>query len=222
MPVRKSSKRNLVQYRDLSDEEFYALFPNENGGVDTSPIHSFEERIQEKMESFEDDYDISDLKFNDMQTLRALCQALISLEDYENSMYRLKAEGVNESNLSLHDKLHKAITDTRADIAKLQDALRITRRIRKGDKQETVMSELQGLKDKANKFLEAKMFYVFCPECRMLLSTTWFLYPKADNKLVLHCGRILDDGSKCGTKVIVSSEKLLEDKGRNLKDIPEF
>src|ERR1043166_809371 len=85
-------QRNLVQYRDLSDEQFEERMSKKAFNADSSK--DFEERIAKKWAEFEEDYDLSDLKINDKDALRALIQAQISLEDYEQALYRMRKEGV--------------------------------------------------------------------------------------------------------------------------------
>jgi hypothetical protein len=111
----------------------------------------------------------------------------------------------------------------RGDISDMQNDLKITRRIRKGDQEETVISELERLKQKASEFYEQRMFYVWCPKCNMLLFTGWFLYPDEKmNKLTLVCNRPLDEeGNICGHKFTVTSKELLDKRGVNKDDIPE-
>lgn len=220
--VTKKQLRALKQYKDLTDEEFEDVY--QQILLETQPIAEFEERIREKLDEFEQDYDLTDLKFNDRESLRALCQAIITLEDYETILYRLRMGGVSEENLTLHTKLHNFMSDLRRDIINMQDALKISRKIRKGDREESVINELDRLKRLAAKFLSEKMFYVYCPECRMLLSTTWFLYPESSrNKLTLVCQREIDDEGKiCGTRVVVSSKDLLANKGRNIEEVPNL
>jgi hypothetical protein len=52
----------------------------------------------------------------------------------------------------------------RKDISNMQNDLDITRKVRKGDENVNVLSELERLKLKAKEFIEAKLFYVWCHE----------------------------------------------------------
>ena len=87
-PKYKKRIRNLVQYRNMSDEEFDDAFDNLD---DESPqtivpqrsLAEMEELITNKMQDFEQDYDISDMKINDRLVLRNLIRSIISLEDLE-------------------------------------------------------------------------------------------------------------------------------------------
>lgn len=217
-PGDKRSIRNLVQYRDMTDEEFDELFAKMV--MDVAPVSEFEDRIEQKLLEFEEDYDLSDMKVNDKAILRGLCQNLLTLEDYEQAMYRLRMEGISDSNLTLIGKYHTFMSDLRRDISSQQDDLKITRKIRKGDREESVINFIEDQKQKAREFYESKMAYILCPECNMLLGTVWSLYPEDDkNKITYICHRKLESGRECGTKVTVNTKELLEKRMVNVTGI---
>lgn len=215
--VKKTSVRNLNQYKNLTDEEFEEVWIQKT--LDLEPSKEFEKRIDKKLEAFSEDYDISDLKINDKETLRALIQALISLEDYEQAMFKLRGEGINSNNLQLMEKVNKMMSDLRSDVSKLQNDLNITRRYRKSDKEASVINYIDSLKEKAREFIEAKHSYIYC-ECGMLLGTVWTLYPNEPrNKIQLVCNRKLEDGTICGKKTTVTTDELQENNGTNKSEI---
>lgn len=216
MPQNLRSLRNLRQYQDMTDEEYDELMAKK--ALDLEPVKEFEDRIERKLKSFGNDYDLSDMKFNDTESLRALAQALITLDDLETYTYKLRQEGINEMNLTLLDKVSRQMSVIRQDISRLQDDLKISRKIRKGDKDESVLNYIESLKEKAKKFYESRMSYVFC-ECGMLLGTVWTHYPNSDNKLIFKCNRILDNGHICGKITKVTTQELLNNRGSNH---PEF
>ena len=74
----KKRLRNLPQYKDMPEEELDILI--ENKVLNLTRHEDFERRIEEQIEEFGKDYDLSDLKINDMLTLRALAQAYITLQ----------------------------------------------------------------------------------------------------------------------------------------------
>jgi len=214
---RLESKRNLVQYRNMTDQQFADLMARE--ALDLAPIKEFEIRINAKLEEFDKDYDLSDMKINDKLLLRALAQAFITLEDYEILTFKLRGEGVNDGTINLINSIEGQKSKLRTDISKFQDDLKIARKIRKGDREESVLNYIEGLKEKAKKFYEAKMSYVFCPNCNMLLATIWVLYPDAENKLVLRCKRKLHSNETCNTKLVVTTKELWEKKGSNKPEL---
>lgn len=213
----RKSMRNLAQYKDMSEDEFNEHFDKKE--LDLEPVRKFEERIQRKIRGFAEDYNLSDLKFNDHQMLRALAQALITLDDLETFSYKLREDGITDSNLNLMDKVSSQMSKIRTDISRMQDDLKISRKIRQSDKELTVIDELERLKIKAKKFYESKMSYIFCPTCKMLLMTCWALYPHAKNKIALTCNRELENKEVCDTKVVVTTKELMAYKGSNK---PEF
>jgi hypothetical protein len=219
-PIDKRKLRNLKQYKDLSDAEFDELMDKK--ALDLEPLKEFEDRIERKLKQFEDDYELGDMKFNDTEQLRAMAQAMITLEDYEQMLYRLRTEQDVEKNLVTLDKLAKFISDLRSDISKLQDDLRISRKVRKGSGEESAINKLAELTEKARIFYREKMAYVFCPKCDTLLSTVWFQDFEKDAKMKFICYRRLDDGKTCGKQFTISSKELLKMKGSNkLEIMPE-
>jgi hypothetical protein len=211
-------QRNLYQYRNLSDEEFEDVMEKKMVGVETSEV--FEKRISKKWEEFETDYDLSDLKINDRDSLRALIQKQLTLEDYEQHLFRIRSHGISENSFILLEKFQRAMSDLTSDISKIQNDLMITRKVRKSDKEASALAYVSDLQDKAKKFYESKMSYIFCEKCNMLLGTIWTLFPEEErNKVALVCNRDLGNGEKCGHKTIVDTKQLLKKRGTSNKDI---
>ena len=209
--------RNLNQYKDMTDEEFDEAMGNIPASI--TSYEDFKKRVDSKMLEFEKDYDLSDMKFNDTETLQNLCKALVTLEDYEKIIVELRAESVGK-NLTMIDKLSSVMSNIRKDVSKMQEDLKITRKIRKSTQEESARAELARQKKLAMEFYQKKMFYVYCEECTMLLTTTWFLYPTEKNTLSVRCGRTYtdDEGKKtgtCGHINKITSKELLEKRGTN-------
>ena len=153
--------------------------------------------------------------------LRALSQALLTLEDYENIEYKMRQDGISLDNIVILDKLAKMKSDLRSDISKMQDDLKITRRLRKTDKEVTVLQMLDELKKKAKEFYDQKMAMIYCPKCNTLIATLCVLYPAEErNKISLTCHREMDNGKICGEKFSVTTVELLQNLGTNKLDIP--
>lgn len=215
----KRKLRNLKQYQDMSDDEFESAFESKYSGAISS--EDFEEQIKNKMDEFSKEYDLSDMKINDRETLRALIQAVIALEDLEQYLFQIRTSdgSINADNIYLFDRVNKVCTDLRSDISKLQNDLKISRRVRKSDADASFIDYLESVKEKARKFYESKMSYLICPKCNTLLGTIWTLYPEeAKNKIRLVCNREIDDGIKCDGEIVIGTKELLEKKGVN-KDI---
>ena len=216
---RKESMRNLSQYRKMSDEEFEDYWIKRQSGME--PSAEFERRIQAKLRLFEKDYDLSDMKINDTETLRALIQTILALEDLEQEMFMLRSMDITEDIiLSKIERLNKVMSIHRADINSFQESLKISRRVRKSDKDASAISFLEDLKKKAKVFYESKMSFVYCPGCNQLLGTVWVLYPDAKaNRIKLVCKRDLGEKGICNTEVVVSTQELLEKGGTNIPQI---
>lgn len=219
IPV-KRKLRNLVQYKDLSDEEFDELFAQKQLGI--SQNKEFEERIQRKIKEFGVDYSLDDLNSNDKLVLRALAQAMINLEDLELETYNVRQAGITIDNILLLEKISKMMTDLRSDISKLQDDLSITRKVRKSSQEESAKAYLETLKQKAKEFYESKMQLVFCPKCHTWIGSVWALYATDPrNRVSFVCNRDMGDGNKCGEKITIGVDELIKRGGSNKADIPE-
>jgi len=212
----KNKLRALKQYRNMSDEEFDEVFDKIVTGHRENK--EFENRIQRKIDEFSKDYDLSDLKSNDLLTLRALAQAFITLEDFENHYYSLrKNEDIDDVNIVRIEKINNVLSSLRKDISNLQNDLKITRKIRKANQEESVIAFIETLKQKARNFYESKMLIVRCPKCGTWVGSIWALYPDdKKTKATFHCNRKFPDGSHCDTVFTVSTAELLRKKDEEI------
>jgi hypothetical protein len=216
----KNIVRNLPQYSKLSEEEFEEKYAKMVMGVRYD--REWEKRILLRMKQFERDYDLSDLKINDLNNLRLLAAAQMRLEDYDSVISQTNSKGITQSNINLIKELGGLQKDLRDGIAKLEDTLKISRKIRKSEEENSVPSFLDDLKKKAKQFYEQKMMYIICPKCNTLLATTWFLYPNHSNRIQLTCHHILDSGEVCNTIINFNSKELVKTKMTNRPDtLPE-
>ena len=213
--------RTLSQYKDMTVEEFNLAMSKKELSIESSKV--LESRIEDKLEQFSEDYDLTDLKINDREVLRGMIQSIISLEDYEQYLFKLRAEGISPENILVIDKIQRVMSDLSKRISEAQNDLNITRKVRKSDKETSVIAHIDWLKEKARTFYASRMSYVFCPKCHTLLCTIWTLYPKQErNKIALVCERELDDGKVCGEKVLISTKELLDNRGTNdIQVMPE-
>lgn len=209
--------RNLAQFRDMTDEEFDAIMERKDTTV--APSRDLEGRIQEKLDNFSNDYDLSDLKINDRDVLRGMIQNILAKEDYEQYLFNIRADGFSDEKLATIDKIQKVISDLGKSISDAQNDLNITRKIRKSDQETSVVAYLEDLKVKARRFHESRESYIFCPKCNTLLCTMWVLYPNNDNALRLVCTKEQEDGSPCGETVTVKTKDLLANRGTNAPEV---
>lgn len=225
---KKESLRNLIQFRDLSDEEFEKVWEENQSKQEVAlgEQGDLEERIQDMLASFEEDYSLDDLKFNDTQVMRALIRAMLTLQDYEDILYTVHADGIGSSNIKLIDGLNKQTSILRKDISRFQEDLKISRRLRKEEKEDSIEAYITNLQDKANKFYKSKVFRAICPECGLMLFDGWFLYPEGDNKIILECQRMVeaveeDETRKCTGKLELTSKELQELQKEYKEKLPE-
>jgi len=211
----KGSLRNLAQYKNLSDAEFDIVWEERQAKALTTfkPKQELEDRILDMMELFREDYALDDLKFNDTQVLRALIRALLTLSDYEDTLYDEQQEGVGADNLRVVGELNKFISALRKDISDMQRDLNITRKTRKEEKEDSIEAYIKNIQEKADRFYKNKVYRAICPECGMMLFDGWFLYPDEDNKLIVECGRMVerkeeDEAVKCTGRLELTSSEL--------------
>lgn len=224
----KKSLKNLIQYRDLSDEEFELVYANyKSESVEKQKNKEvYLKKFDVKLKGFEKDYEIGDLKYNDKQMLNSLIEGLLSLEDLEEHSRRIrKKEILDEGNIEDLRKVSFIISKQRADISRIQADLNIARKGRESEKDLNVLNYIEKLKKEASTFYEKKMNYVFCPKCKQLLFTGWFLYPNENNAVKLTCGRTFADDETdeitkvCNHTFTVTSEVLVASKNKNIEDI---
>lgn len=209
--------RNLTQYRNMTDEEFQEVY--QRAVLNIEPDQMWEARIQEKYKEYEDAYDLDDLKPNDISNLMTLIKAQLRLEDYD-AILNSHVKSITFDNLGIVEKVSKAASDLRSTISKIEEDLKITRKIRKSDQEESALKYIDFLKKKAQEFYRQKMFYIFCPECHMLLATLWSQYPDyRGNSMNFTCHRDLGNDQFCSGRVSITTKDLLDNKGSNLPEI---
>lgn len=210
----KTRARNLVQNQNLTDEEFDEMWKetHEDSEDDTEILTELKDRIKEKLSELEKDYDFSDMKANDMMQLESLVLAMLQLDDIEKEVYK-KRNDLTDSNILALEKLNKILSQLRADISTISTDLQLTKKIRNKNKDISIVQRWEELSRKASEFYKQKMLYVFCPDCRTLLSTVWLLYTdNTKNKISLYCER-------CKTKHEIDLHELYDTGNKNLPDV---
>ena len=203
--------KNLQQYRNKSESELEEI-------LEKVMESKTEEKVQEVLESFEQNYDLSDMSANDMLGLRNLAHYYVYLEDLNHKIddaMRDDNTGILERLIRISEKVQKSVTEIQTNLA-------ITRKQRKSDKEQDIVSAWEDLKLRAKKFLEDRVSYVYCDKCRMLLANVWFLYPEEErNVLRLRCNRTIDSdsGEICGNELTVTSQFLAENDNRNITGV---
>ena len=184
----KKKIRNLVQYRDMTDEEFEEAWEEIVLEIEVSP-EMLEARVKEKLDELAVDYDMEDMKINDMGQLRSLALAQLQLDDLEQTAWIIRQK-TDSTSVQILEKINRILSGLRDDISKISADLQLTRKIRKQSKESSIIDAINDLRGKARKFYQERMLYVFCPECKMLLSTLWLNYSSEEyNKLQLKCKR---------------------------------
>lgn len=165
--------------------------------------------VEDVLNKFDENYDLSDMNANDELALDNLAKIFVRLAVYEESLD-------DATNITDIDKLTRITERLRNDASKIQTDLGITRRQRKSEKEANLQVYIDDIKYRAAAMLMDRLSYIYCPKCHMLLANTWFLYPEEDNVLRLRCNRTLDEtGKKCGHEFTVTSKELKENKNIN-------
>jgi hypothetical protein len=192
-----ASLRNLPQFRGLSDDEIR----------DKLQDKSFSARIKERIDKLAEEYDLTDMKYHDRILLEQFMALTIRLEDEQLAEEQAKADGeiVQPSDAA---RKEQQLSIMRNDLLKIQNDLGISRLKRKDTVEDSPLILFQDIRARAKRFLESRLSYVKCPECGLVLCKVNFLYPAADNKITLTCGR-------CSAKVEFNSSEVLDMERKN-------
>jgi hypothetical protein len=226
IPSEYNRLRNLTQYRNMTDDEFLTAMDQRTKGIDINK--TFEERIKSSWEKFEHDYDLSDMKENDKVTLRALIVAMIFEQDFSLELYNaMSIEGIEDSATMKIKRLSEILNKLRGDITDLQNALKITRKVRKDD-EGNLLDAVENAKEKAKAFYKQTMQIIQCPKCNKWLGTVWFLdWESKKNKIELVCtcdtGEKYENGMKvlCGEKIVLTAPEIIDQKRRKKLPVPD-
>lgn len=215
----KSSMRNLGQYKGMTDEQFNEAYSQVTLGL--SRDLATKEKFNRIMAQFEEEYDLEDMLPNDRIVLQDLINTMIQLEGYELVLIgMLREEEVNIDNITVTEKLNNICSRLRNDISSMQNDLKITKKIRQSDREQSVINYLEDLKVKAKTFYKEKMHYIVCEKCGNLLATVWWQNPEArSNTITIHCMRKGEDGHVCGWERIISAKEMTENGGSNKPEV---
>lgn len=171
---------NLPQYKDLSEAELIKA-------RDRILFGNFEERVDDIVTSFEEDYDITDIAANDRLSLESLAKVFLLLEKVDKALQGQISE--ENTDWAAFEKMNRAAAQLRDDVSQLQRDLNVTRKARAGYGDTSVVEFISDLKERAKHFLADRLCEIYCPKCKMLLAKVWFLFPQEDNEISLVCGR---------------------------------
>jgi DNA-directed RNA polymerase subunit M/transcription elongation factor TFIIS len=82
--------------------------------------------------------------------------------------------------------IQKLVTEASKNISSISTDLKIDRKSRE-HKTDSIPDYVRDLKDRAKKFLEQRMYYIYCPKCKTLLLSMWLLDINSGNKFKLTC-----------------------------------
>ncbi len=218
----KQSLRNMKQFKDMSDDEFNEYYEKVVLGIDKDEI--VQARYDKLLKQFEDEYDLSEMLPNDRAVLNSLISAILQLDDYRAMIREVTKQGIlTPDKIGIMRELNTACTNLTREISSMQDDLKITRKSRKADKEESVINYLEDLKIKARTFARQKMQYIFCENCGQLLATVWWQVPEQKNNAIfVECKRKLPDETPCGWSKKIYAKDLLESGGSNkIENMPE-
>lgn len=201
----KSKMRNLVQYRNMSDEEFNSVWET----YSNKPEVDVDSRTEKIMTDLSLNYDLRDMNVNDTLALRELAKTFVLLDDI-GLMEQSAFEDGELSKLSTLSKIKKEYLE---NVSKLQNDLNIARKNRQGDV-EALESYLPSILKKAKNFLDARLAYIYCPECHMLVANAWFNNWNLENKIELTCPR-----EECNHRFDVTSQYLAANRNKNVEGV---
>jgi chromosome segregation ATPase len=164
--------------------------------------------VEERLAKLNEEYDLSDLAANDRMQLVGLAEAMTQLDQYTALLNRELDQEDDDINISRIKNLQRLISDARKDISSISDDLKISRKIREKS-EEDLTTYIASLKERAANFLEDRLSYIYCTECKTLVATMWLLDYNKGGKSNFVC-------SKCGQSFLVVHNSL--EKRKNVDD----
>lgn len=191
--VNIASLRNLPQYKDFTDDE---ILKRVTGKLDRL--------IDEEMKNLEKDYDLSDMKYNDVVLIERWVALMIRLRDSEEDLEHRIQAGELGSNEALTEE--KRLSTMRDDMLKIQRSLAIDRAKRRDSSDDDPRLLFADIRKRAKRFYQERLCYVKCPNCNLVICTANFLYPDSNNRVLLTCARC-DTESEWTSQELVKIEK---------------
>ena len=203
----KNSLANLPQNKSKTPEELEEIYTEMLENSDKA--EEFNNAVEDELKKYEEAYDLSELMPNDRSVLRGLAQNVVRLEMFQHQLNLLTINGVTNENIVLIGRINDACDLLHKNISLAQADLKISRKTRRSDQEQSAITALEDLRVKARKFYEQKMLYVYCPKCGNLLGTFWLQYPDSKmNKMEYYCQKKSPEGNSCGERVIVKPWEL--------------
>ncbi len=191
--VNIASLRNLPQYKDFTDDE---ILERVTGKLDRL--------IEEEMKDLEKDYDLSDMKYNDIVLIERWVALMVRLRDSEEDLeYRIQAGELGSAEALSEER---RLSTMRDDMLKIQRSLAIDRARRRDSSEDDPRLLFADIRKRAKRFYRERLCYVKCPNCSLVICTVNFLYPDSNNKLLLTCARC-DTESEWTSGELIKIEK---------------
>lgn len=173
----------------------------------------------DELETYAKTYNLDDLNPNDLATLEALLTSIRRKKELDRKIDDLFQEELNDNILYQIKTLQDLSSKLTPEISNLQETLKISRKSR-GEKEQDVREYIERLKTEARKYANNKFQWIFCPSCKRLIATIWWIDQDGEQTVEITCPHKLKD-TICGTKIRITSKELKASGGRNLKEIPE-
>lgn len=202
----KNRLRNLTQYKNLTDEEFDNVWADYQDQPDIDSDY----KVEKIMEDLARNYDIRDQYANDTLSLRELANLYVSLE----ALNHVEKQMMSDGNYSQVNNIARIRNDYIKNASQLQNDLNITRKARQSDDGETLDTYLPSILKKARNFLDQKLAYIYCPECKMLCGNCWWTNWEVSNTMDVTCPRL-----ECNHKFRVTSLYLAEHNNKNVDGV---
>lgn len=207
MVKNKNKIRNLVQYKNMSDEDFEQAWEDLNVREDLEDIDS---RIDQIMNDFSLNYDLRDMNANDTLALRELAKTFVLLD----TLGRIEQQAIEDGAVVQLRTLSQIKKEYLDNSSKLQEDLNIKRKQRQNDTGDTLDVYLPSILKKADNFYEERLAYIYCPKCKMLCANAWFTDWRVYNQIHITCPR-----PGCEHKFHVTSEYLTEHGNKNIEGV---
>jgi len=145
---------------------------------------TWDKQVANKLKQLKSEYDLDELAANDLLQLNNLAEAMASLDTYTEMLeWELSCDERNIKNIS---DIQRLIIEVGKNISSISNDLKIDRKSRER-KTESVPDYIKDLKERGRKFLEQRMYYIYCPICKELLISMWILNKNFGHKFKCVC-----------------------------------
>ena len=163
---------------------------------------SFEQRFQDRLRLYEQDFDLSTLnQSSDKGLLDALIRQELLLENLQQSLQDITIDDTIDLLDKMSDikKFSDLIRDATASVTTLQKTLSIDRKTRRNDNVTSIADYIKQIKREAEVFIDKRLQKIYCPNCKVMVGRFAPVHKHTAFKVAVEC-------SQCNKMIIAHRE----------------